>query len=252
MPAQFDLSALSRRRSAKFALALLMAVGAITLVTFTARAWRNKTGSTPGQDGAAAQQEAQAQPAPVTSGLFVASALPVTIAVGAPNSDKGFPEIPLAINAKAASKVTNLSLVLFELSQTGKLLGAESINGVVDLTAKRSDNFPLRVRRRVKFGSPVILAVESAHGPDESWQIDFSELLQAAIAVAGNKPIPAVNVNQKQDRQGVDYGSNHCARAFALASHLSKFSESGGMPSFYCDQQTRGYFFSYSPPGKTR
>ncbi len=197
-------------------------------------------------------QTVVAAAAPVTSGLFVAPALPVTIAVGTPNTDKGFSEIPLAINAKAESKVTNLSLVLFELSQTGKLLGAESINGAVDLTSKRSDNLPLRARRLVRSGSPVILALESVSGPDGSWQVVFSELLEAAVAVAGNKPVPAVNVSQKEDRQAVDYGSNHCARAFALASHLSKFSESGGMPSFYCDQQTRGYFFSYSPTSRTQ
>lgn len=38
MPTRFDLSVLSRRCSAKYALALLIAVVAITLVTFTARA----------------------------------------------------------------------------------------------------------------------------------------------------------------------------------------------------------------------
>jgi hypothetical protein len=43
MPVWFDLSALSRRRSAKFVLALLVAVAVISLVTFTARVWRNKT-----------------------------------------------------------------------------------------------------------------------------------------------------------------------------------------------------------------
>jgi hypothetical protein len=93
--------------------------------------------------------------------------------------------------------------------------------------------------------------LESASGPDGSWQIDFTQLLEAAIAVAGNKPIPAVDVSRKADREAVDYGSNHCARAFALATYLSRFSENGGMPSFQCDQQTRGYIFSYSSAGKT-
>src|SRR5262245_1913722 len=190
--------------------------------------------------------------APVTSGLFVASELPVTIAVGALNSSKGFSEIPLLINTKAESKVTNLTLVLFEISQTGKLLGAESINGAVDLTAKHSDNLRLRVRRPVRPGSQVIMALESVSGPDGSWQIDFPELLKGAVAVAANNPVPTMNVSQKQDQRAVDYGSNHCARAFAIASRLSKFSEGGGMPSFYCDHQTRGYFFGYPPPSKTQ
>src|SRR5262245_52093149 len=174
-------------------------IGAIVLIALavagiSARAWfggmptRSQVDA-PQPPEACCQNGAQgegAAMAPAPSGLFVALALPVTITVGAVNSDKGFSEIPLAINAKAESKVTNLNLVLFELSQAGKLLGAESINGVVDLTTKRSDNTSLRARRMVKPGSPTILALESVSGPDGSWQIDFSELLQAATAVAGN------------------------------------------------------------------
>lgn len=53
MPARFDLSALSRRRSAKFALVSLVAIVVISFVTFTARAWRNKTNPTIRQDIAA-------------------------------------------------------------------------------------------------------------------------------------------------------------------------------------------------------
>ena len=42
MPVSFDLSPLFPRRSAKFILAFLAAVVAIMLVTFTARAWRDR------------------------------------------------------------------------------------------------------------------------------------------------------------------------------------------------------------------
>jgi hypothetical protein len=45
MPVKFDLSALSRRRSAKFALASVIALVIIMLATFTALAWRNKNRS---------------------------------------------------------------------------------------------------------------------------------------------------------------------------------------------------------------
>lgn len=45
MPARFNLSVWSRYRSAKFVLASLIAVVVIAMVTFTARAWRNKSGS---------------------------------------------------------------------------------------------------------------------------------------------------------------------------------------------------------------
>ncbi len=54
MPARFDILA-SSRRSAKFALASLMAVVAITLVVFTARAWWAETNLAAKQDGATAQ-----------------------------------------------------------------------------------------------------------------------------------------------------------------------------------------------------
>lgn len=55
MSARFNLSALSLHRSAKFALALITAVAVITLVTFTAKAWRNKNGSAATKDIPAAQ-----------------------------------------------------------------------------------------------------------------------------------------------------------------------------------------------------
>lgn len=55
MFARFDLSALSRRRSAKFFLAFLAAVVVIAVVTFTARAWRDKKGFATKQDAVAAQ-----------------------------------------------------------------------------------------------------------------------------------------------------------------------------------------------------
>jgi hypothetical protein len=54
MFARFDLSALSRRISAKFALAFLAAIVVITAVTFTVRAWRDKKGSAAKQDVVAA------------------------------------------------------------------------------------------------------------------------------------------------------------------------------------------------------
>lgn len=55
MSTRFDLSALSLRRLAKFALAPLAAIIVITLVTFTARAWRNKNGSITKQDAVTTQ-----------------------------------------------------------------------------------------------------------------------------------------------------------------------------------------------------
>jgi len=66
MPARFNLSALSRLRSAKLVLALLTAIVVITLVTFTVRAWRHKTGFAAKQDNVAAQPT----PSPNTNGYI--------------------------------------------------------------------------------------------------------------------------------------------------------------------------------------
>ena len=55
MPAHLDPSALSCHRLAKFALAFLLAIAFVACVTFTARAWMNKTGSSRKQDAIAAQ-----------------------------------------------------------------------------------------------------------------------------------------------------------------------------------------------------
>jgi hypothetical protein len=56
MYVRFDLSVLSRRLSAKFALVLLTSVVVIMLVPFTARTWRNKPSSASPQYSGAAQQ----------------------------------------------------------------------------------------------------------------------------------------------------------------------------------------------------
>jgi hypothetical protein len=52
----FDLSALSRRCSAKFSLASMIAVVVITLGTLTVRAWRSKPDPITKQEGSSAQQ----------------------------------------------------------------------------------------------------------------------------------------------------------------------------------------------------
>jgi hypothetical protein len=60
IPIKFDLSAFSRRRSAKFALASLIAIVVITLAPFLARAWRNKNSSVAKPNLAAPHQPATA------------------------------------------------------------------------------------------------------------------------------------------------------------------------------------------------
>jgi hypothetical protein len=56
MFSRFGLTALSRHRSAKFALASLIAIVVISLVAFTARAWRSKLHLNTKQEGGSARQ----------------------------------------------------------------------------------------------------------------------------------------------------------------------------------------------------
>jgi hypothetical protein len=70
MFARFDLSALFRRRSAKFVLAFFVAVVSVALVTFTARAWRDKKGSTAKQDPPAVQPTAARKATPLGRGYI--------------------------------------------------------------------------------------------------------------------------------------------------------------------------------------
>jgi hypothetical protein len=83
MFARFDLSALSRRRSAKFVLAFFASVVALTSVTFTARAWRDKKGSALKQDAVAAQQSpALNETGRVRRGLLWPQLRPMSEALG--------------------------------------------------------------------------------------------------------------------------------------------------------------------------
>jgi hypothetical protein len=70
MFARFDLSGLSRRRSTKFSLTFLAAVVAVAVVTFTARAWRDKKGSAARHDVIAAQST----PPPLNVNSYVSRA----------------------------------------------------------------------------------------------------------------------------------------------------------------------------------
>jgi hypothetical protein len=61
MPVSFDLSVLSSRRSAKLALASLIAIAAITLVIFIGRAWRHRAGLATSQTAQGATDKGRPQ-----------------------------------------------------------------------------------------------------------------------------------------------------------------------------------------------
>jgi hypothetical protein len=188
----------------------------------------------------------------INIGAYAAAGLPVTLVTGRLGNERGFNELPCRINLARISEVESANLVLFELDPvTGKLRGSESWTQRLDpATAKpdergvRGHEFALRVRRTLAEKSAVVLALESVSGTAGTWEIDFTELFQTVVTRNGGRSDEAL-VRQNPDRASGDYGSNYCARAFALAFHLSKFSERAGTPAFSCDQQQRAYAVAY-------
>lgn len=193
----------------------------------------------------------QAQ-AGINIGAYAAAGLPVTLVTGRLGSERGFSELPCRINLARISEVESVNLVLFELDPaTGKLRGSESWTQRFDpATAKPDDRgmrgheFALRMRRMLAEKSAVVLALESVSGAAGTWETDFTELFQTVVTRNGGRSDEAM-VRQNPDRASGDYGLNYCARAFALAFHLSKFSEREGTPAFSCDQQQRAYAVAY-------
>lgn len=195
----------------------------------------------------AVQPAAPAQP--IIPGLFIAPDLPVTLTAGAVGSERGFPEIQCVINAKAALRVSQLHFALFQLNQARKLVALESSNRAFDLTTSRSGNLTLRLRRPIATGTLPVLALESVSGPDSAWLIDFHELTRTVIARASGDPTATVTVLQSQDRQRADYGSNFCARAFALSLNAVRYNGGANPPVFNCDQNSRAYSFAFLEAG---
>ncbi|HZS04052.1 MAG TPA: hypothetical protein VFD58_04385 [Blastocatellia bacterium] len=203
-------------------------------------------------------------PAVVTIGAYAAAGLPIILTTSPIRSDRGFTELPCRIGLTSVGEVRRANLVLFEVGPNGKLRGAESWTQALDPASAKPDDktgvrtyaFDLRVRRGVTDKSAFALAVESVSGPSGSWETDFTALMQTVVARLGARPDEQVPVRQSADQQAGDPGSNYCARAFALATYLSRFSDGGEFPAFTCDQQARTFSFTYvsrnKPPAQTQ
>lgn len=195
----------------------------------------------------------------ISVGAYTAAGMPVTLQVGRLGNERGFNELPCRINLTAISEVERANLVLFELeATTGKLRGSESwTQRLGPLTAKLDDkgmrghDFTLRMRHTLAEKNIVVLALESVSGSAGTWQVDYTDLFQTVANRSSGRPDTQVAVRQNADSYSNDYGSNYCARGFALATYLSKFSvNGGGMPAYSCDQQERSFAIAYFPLGK--
>ncbi len=189
----------------------------------------------------------------VSIGAYAAAGLPVALNAGLVNSDKGFAELPCRLGLTGSSEVESINLALFQLEPTGKLRGIQGWTQFFhnqtpktdDKTGGRFFDFPLRLQGHLNAPGALLLALESVSGPAGTWELDSTELLQTVVARAGGRPDAQATVRQQTDRQRGDYGSNYCARAFALTFYLSKFSEGGSPPAFTCDQQERAFVATY-------
>ncbi len=192
---------------------------------------------------------------PITPAVLAVAGLPVTLTTGGAANDKGFSELPSRIHLTSIADITSANLVLFEVDRaTGKVQGIESWTRIFDPSEVKTDqrtggravDLGLRVRRHVNGQHPLLLALESVSSSNQTWQVDSSTLLQAALTKASGKPEILLPVQQKADPRSADYGMNHCARAFAIAVAFGKFSDNaGGLPGFTCDQQTRDFSITY-------
>jgi len=190
-------------------------------------------------------QVAAVPAAPIIPGLFVAPDLPVNVAAGAVNAGKVGEEIPCAINAKAQEKITRLHFVLFQFDQNRKLLAVDSWSSALDLTNSRTGNLGLRLRKPIIAGAIPVLSLEAVSGPDNSWDIDFPELAQTVVARVGGNQNASANVRRSMDENRVDYGSNYCARSFALSLNAARLSGGANPPFFTCNQHERNYSFAF-------
>jgi len=197
-------------------------------------------------------------PMAVSIGAYTAAGLPVSLAIGALKGDRGFSELPCRVSLASVSEVRRVNLALFEIEPTGKLFGAESWTQIFDPASIKTDDktgtkffdFDLRLRRPLSGRNAFVIALESVNGPAGTWETDFGTLMQTVVARLGGNLDAQAPVRQNADQKGGDYGSNYCARAFALASYLGRFSSHNGMPSFSCDKQLRNFSFTYFPPAK--
>jgi hypothetical protein len=108
MPVRFDLSALPTRRSMKFVLAVLIAIGVIALAPLTARTWRSEPGAATTHDGGAARQTPTTAPSSEPLGYLLITIRPTGFDPEEIVHAKG--EILLAVDNRSDLEAADLQL----------------------------------------------------------------------------------------------------------------------------------------------
>ncbi len=254
MPARFDLSALSWRRSAQFALALLIAVVVVTLAPFIARAWRNKANS------AAKRGNAAAQLTTIVSGIsidhLVPEGMPVVVSgltlIGSPavvtrrtKRNVGGPmQLKVHLQRRGQESLTSVNLMLFEFDDKGAL---HTVDGWVrnpDLTAAAEIIFNLG--REIPPGRKLMMVVERVNSEQTAHDVTFKDLARTGNAKAVGKPFMTLTAGRSESPLPDDSGPDLCANAFRRAMSLAQDGDGSGITSFTCNQQDRSFRFSFN------
>lgn len=241
-------------KRAMILLVISCGVGALSLVVSQANALKRTREVKAAAVASAPLTQLPQQVIPIAPAVLAVAGLPVTLIASAATNDKGFSELPSRINLTSIADITSANFVLFEVDQLGKVQGIESWTRTFEPDAVKTDaktggrvvDLGLRIRRRVDGKRALLLALEAVSSSNQTWQVDSSALLQAALTKASGRPELVLPVRQNADPRAADYGMNHCARAFAIAVAFSKYSDNaGGLPGFSCDQQTRDFVITY-------
>lgn len=177
---------------------------------------------------------------------YVAPGLPVALSIGVVENDKGASQVLYEIANKGSFPLQSVHLVLNEYNPAGKLRRTEGWIQEVALAPDATQQFSIRLRKRVTPGRRLVLAVESATGPSGTNRADPVGLTNAAVTRldGSTKPDPAVAF--KPEEVAADYGASFCLNAFRKATELSKAEEPTTMADFRCDRRLRFYAFNYN------
>jgi len=259
MPARFDLSALSRHRSTKFAIALLSLRGqvmkrlrSVALLILVAsalvlmfgyaktRALRSAAG------GGSRIASPQKQPQPIEVGVFVAQGMPVQFTEAVAKNDKDSAGLTYTLTNTSGGSIGGLDLALFEFNPAGKLMGVQSWSVQTEIEAGASRSFSLNLKRRAAHGDRLALCVEAVRGDADAWQVDFNALSQATGASVTGVSATSPEVKQRAEKIPESFGGAYCSDAFAKAFRLAKSGDGKGLTSFTCDRNQRFSAFSFS------
>jgi hypothetical protein len=259
MLVRFDLSALSRRCSAKFAFALLnlrsqvmkrlwsvapLIVVASALVLMIGYAKTRVPRSAAG--GGSHTASPQAQPQPIDVRLFVAQGMPVQFTEVVAKNEKGSADLAYTLVNNSGGSIGGFDLALLDFNPGGKLMGIQCWSVQTNVEASERQSFSVNLRHRVTPGDRLVFCVEAIRGDAGAWQVDFNDLAQAIGASVAGASAASPEVKQRAENIPESFGGAYCSDAFGKAFRLAKFGDRKALTEFACDRDQRFSAFSFS------